>query len=373
MGDLSSLSNVELGVIVAKETVKRAGVPAEAVEELVCGMIYKGGSKGNPGRQIQIHAGFPDSGYACTIDQQCGSGMRAVEILSQQVQLGKTGIGVAVGVESMSNAAYVVTNARKIRMGDVDMKDTITYDGLTCALCNYHMGITAENLAEEYGITREEQDELAIISNERALAAQAAGKFDGEIVPVVIAGRKGDTVIDRDEHPKAVTPEGLQKLKPAFKKDGTVTAGNASGINDGAAALLLAGEEAVEKYGLKPKAVIRGTASMGVAPRVMGIGPVYALPKALGYAGLSFEDVEYFEINEAFAAQWLACNRELKIPMDKVNANGSGIALGHPVGATGARIIITLMSEMQRRGNKIGAASLCVGGGPAIATVVELL
>jgi acetyl-CoA C-acetyltransferase len=373
MGGLSPLSNVELGTIVAEEAVKRAGLAPEAVEEIVCGMIYKGGSKGNPGRQIQLAAGFPHAGYASTIDQQCGSAMRATEIVSQQIALGKTGIGLAVGVESMSNAAYVVTNARKIRMGDATMHDAITYDGLTCAICNYHMGLTAENLAEKYGITREEQDNLALLSHQRARAAQEAGKFNDETAPVTIAGKKGDIVIDRDEHPRDVTIESLAKLKPAFKKDGTVTAGNASGINDGAAALLLASEETTEKYGLKPKARLLATASYGVEASLMGIGPVYALPKALEYAGLKIDDIDYFEINEAFAAQFLACNRELKLDMDKVNANGSGIALGHPVGATGARIIVSLISELQRRGARYGAASLCVGGGPAMAAVIERL
>ena len=373
MGGLFPLSSVDLGTIAAREAVKRANLPAETVEELTCGMIYKGGCKGNPGRQIQLGAGFPDSGIACTVDQQCGSAMRALEILSHQIILGKTGLGLAVGTESMSNATYVVNNARKIRMGDVTMHDTITYDGLICAICNYHMGLTAENLADKYGISREEQDELAILSHQRARAAQAAGKFDDEMTPVIISGKKGDTVIDKDEHPRDVNKESLAKLKPAFKKDGTVTAGNASGINDGAAALLLANEEMVKKYGLKPKAKILATASAGVAAEIMGIGPVYAIPKAVKYAGLEMKDIEYYEINEAFAAQFLACNRELKLSMDIVNANGSGIALGHPVGSTGARIVVSMMSEMKRRGNKYGVASLCVGGGPAMATVLEML
>lgn len=372
LGALSPLSGVELGTIAAREVVKRAGVPSEALEEVVCGMIYKAGAKGNPGRQIQIALGLPVSGVACTIDQQCGSGMRAVEVLSQQILLGKTHVGIAIGLESMSTAPYVLKGARRIRMGDVKLEDTITLDGLNCAMCNYHMGVTAENLAEKYGITREEQDELAVMSHQRACAAQAEGKFDEEIVPVTIHGRKGDIVVAKDEHPKgSTTMEVLSKLRPAFKPNGTVTAGNASGINDGAAALLLADEDAVKKYDLHPLAKLRATASFGVEPKYMGIGPVYAIPKALEYAGLSLNDIGYFEINEAFAAQFLACNRELKLPMDRVNANGSGIALGHPVGATGARIIVSLIQEMKRRGVLFGVASLCVGGGPAIACVVE--
>lgn len=373
MGGLSSLTNVELGTIVAKEAVRRAALPPEAIEEVVCGMIYKGGSKGNPGRQIQLAAGFPSSGYASTIDQQCGSAMRATEILSQQITLGKTDLGLAVGVESMSNAAYVVNGARKTRMGDVILHDTITHDGLNCAICNYHMGLTAENLAEKYGITREEQDELALLSHQRARSAQDAGKFNNEIIPITIEGKKGDVIVDRDEHPRDITIEALAKLKPAFKKDGTVTAGNASGINDGGAALLLAGPDASEKYGLKPKARLLATASYGVDAEIMGIGPVYAIPKALDLAGLKIDDIDYFEINEAFAAQFLACNRELNIDMEKVNANGSGIALGHPVGATGIRIIVSMMSEMQRRGSRLGVASVCVGGGPAMAAVIEMM
>lgn len=373
MGGLSSLSNVELGTIAAKEAVKRSGLPPEAVEEVVCGMIYKGGSKGNPGRQIQMAAGFPSSGYACTIDQQCGSAMRAVEILSQQIILGKTDLGLAVGVESMSNAAYVVNGARKIRMGDAVMLDSITHDGLNCAICNYHMGLTAENLAEKYGISREEQDQLSLLSHQRARTAQDSGKFSDEIIPITIKSKKGDVIVDRDEHPRDVTIEALAKLKPAFKKDGTVTAGNASGINDGAAALLLAGPDAVEKYGLTPKARLLATVSCGVDADIMGIGPVYAIPKALEHSFLKMNDIDYFEINEAFAAQFLACNRELKLDMDKVNANGSGIALGHPVGATGVRIIVSLMSELQRREKKLGVASLCVGGGPAMAAVIEMM
>ncbi len=373
MGGLSSLSNVELGTIAAKETVRRAALPPEAVEEVVCGLIYKGGSKGNPGRQIQMAAGFPSSGIAATVDQQCGSAMRAAEILSQQIALGKTPLGLAIGVESMSNAAYLLDGARKIRMGDAALRDTLTYDGLNCAICGCHMGLTAENLAEKYGISREEQDQLALLSHQRARAAQKAGKFAEEIVPVLIKNRKGETIVDSDEHPRDIAIEDLAKLKPAFKKDGTVTAGNASGINDGGAALLLAGPEAVQKYGLKPKARLLATASQGVDAEIMGLGPVQALPKALGFAGLKIGDIDYFEINEAFAAQFIACNRELKLDMDKVNANGSGIALGHPVGATGARIIVSLMSELKRRGGRLGAASLCVGGGPAMAAVIEML
>lgn len=373
-GALSSLSVVDLGSIVAEEVMKRAGLSKDCVEEIVAGMIYKGGQKGNPARQIQINCGFPESGYACTIDQQCGSGMRATEVLSQQIMLGKTDVGIAIGMESMSNAAYILKDGRGIRSGDKMIYDSITYDGLNCAICNYHMGRTAENLAEKYSISREEQDELAYMSHQRALKAQESGKFDDEIVPVEIKGRKGQiTVVDKDEHPKNSSLEKLASLKAVFKENGTVTAGNASGINDGAAALLLMSKAAVEKYNVTPLAKIVGTASFGVAPQYMGIGPVYAIPKAVEYAGLSMDDIEYFEVNEAFAAQYLACERELKLDRNKVNLNGSGIALGHPVGATGVRILVSLLYEGMRQKIKYGAASLCVGGGPAIATVVEFL
>lgn len=373
-GALSHLGVVELGSIVAEEVMKRAGVSKDCVEEIVAGMIYKGGQKGNPARQIQINCGFPESGYACTIDQQCGSGMRATEVISQQIMLGKTDVGVAIGMESMSNAAYILKDGRGIRSGDQMLYDSITHDGLNCAICNYHMGRTAENLAEKYSISREEQDELAYMSHQRALAAQESGKFDDEIVPVEIKGRKGQiAVVNKDEHPKNSSLEKLASLKAVFKENGTVTAGNASGINDGAAALLLMSKNAVEKYKVKPLAKIVGTASFGVAPQYMGIGPVYAIPKAVEYAGLTMDDIEYFEVNEAFAAQYLACERELHLDRNKVNVNGSGIALGHPVGATGVRILVSLLYEGMRQKIKYGAASLCVGGGPAIATVVEFL
>ena len=377
MGGLSSLSAVDLGTHVAKAVVGRAGLTPEQVTEVVAGMIYKAGVKGNPARQIQLASGMSADGVACTVDQQCGSGLRAVEILSQQIMLGRTDIGVAIGTESMSNAPYIMPkNTRSgLRMGDATLMDSITHEGLNCAICDYHMGITAENLAEKYSVSREEQDELACLSHARAIEAQNKKHFDEEIVPVEIAGKKGAvTVVDKDEHPKPGTSmETLAKLRPAFKKDGTVTAGNASGINDGAAAVVLAGGEAVKDLGLKPLAKILATASMGVAPEHMGIGPVYALPKALTYAGLTMDAIDYFELNEAFAAQFLACNRELKLDMNKVNANGSGIGLGHPVGCTGARILVSLLYEMKRRGARYGAASLCVGGGPAVAAIVELL
>lgn len=371
MGSLSSLSNVQLGIVVAKELIKRARVSANIVEELTCGLCFKGGSKGNPARQIQINADIPASGYASTIDQQCGSGMKAVKALSQQIILEKTNVGIALGVESMSNAPYVLNRARNTKMGDMELLDSLTYDGLVCALCDYHMGITAENIAEEYGITRQEQDNLSVMSHQRALEAQKNGNFDNEIVPITLQTRKGETVVDMDEHPRKTDYEILAKMRPAFKKEGTVTAGNSSGINDGAAGLLLANEKTVIKLGLNPIGRIVSTASIGVEPSKMGIGPVFAIPKSLEYARLTADQIDYYEINEAFAAQFLACNRALKIDPNMVNCNGSGISLGHPVGATGARLIVSLLYELKRRKGRYGVASLCVGGGPAMSVVIE--
>ena len=373
MGSLSPVTDVELGTIVAKEAIERAGIKPEDVEEVTCGLVYKGGSKGNPARQIEYAIGAKPSSYACTIDQLCGSAMRATEILAHQIMLGKTGIGIAVGAESMSNAAYILNKARTIRMGDVKLVDALTYDGLNCAICDYHMGITAENLAEEFNISREEQDELAVMSQNRAAQAIEDGKFADEVVPVTIKSRKGDKVIDRDEHPRFTTMENLAKLRPAFKKDGHVTAGNASGINDGAAAMVLASGEKVKELGLKPMAKLVAICSAGVEAERMGFGPAVAIPKVLEEAGLKKEDIGYWEINEAFAVQYIACEKSLGISRDIVNANGSGIAIGHPVGCTGIRIQVSLFYECKRRGVKYGGASLCVGGGPAMAVIWEIL
>ncbi len=373
LGKLKDVSAVDLGVTAVTAALGQAGVSPAEVQELACGQIYKAGAKGNPGRQVQLKCGMPVEGYACTIDQQCGSGMKAFEIASQSIMLGKSDVAVAVGIESMSQAPYLLKGAREgYRMGNGELLDSMLYDGLVCAIMGYHMGNTAENLAQKYNITRQEQDELALLSHQRAVKAIQGGVFDAEIVPVTIESRKGPVIVDRDEHPRAdVTLEKLSAMKPAFKKDGTVTAGNASGVNDGAAALVLVSAEKGKALGLKPMAKLRSTANFGVPPEVMGIGPAYAVPKAIALAGLTAADIGYYEINEAFAAQFLAVNRELKLSMDQVNGNGSGIGLGHPVGCTAARIIVSLIYEMQRRDARFGLASLCVGGGPAIGTVIE--
>ena len=373
LGKLKDVSAVDLGVTAVNAALEQSGVAASQVQELTCGQIYKAGAKGNPGRQVQLKCGMPVEGYACTIDQQCGSGMKAFEIASQSIMLGKSDVAVAVGIESMSQAPYLLKGAREgYRMGNGEMLDSMLYDGLICAIMGYHMGNTAENLAQKYNISRQEQDELALISHQRAIRAIQAGTFDAEIVPVTIQSRKGPVIVNTDEHPRAdVSMEKLSAMKPAVKKDGTVTAGNASGVNDGAAALVLVSAEKGKELGLKPMAKLRATANFGVAPEVMGIGPAFAAPKAIALAGLTAADIGYYEINEAFAAQFLAVNRELKLSMEQVNANGSGIGLGHPVGCTAARIIVSLIYEMQRRDVRFGLASLCVGGGPAIGTVIE--
>ena len=373
LGKLKDVPAVDLGVTAAREAMQRAGVEPGQIEDVVAGLVYKAGVKGNPARQVQLACDIPVDTPAVTVEQQCASGMRAVEVAAQQIRLGKSSLSLALGMESMSRVPYLLFGARTgYRLGPGTVEDSLLYDALNDAFHGYHMGVTAENLAERYTVSREEQDELALTSHRRAAQAIESGRFQEEIVPVTVKTKKGETVVDTDEHPRAdASLENLSRLKPVFKKDGTVTAGNASGINDGAAALVLMAESRAKELGVTPLAKLRSSVSVGVSPEIMGIGPAYALPKAVDAAGLSLSDVEYFEINEAFAAQFLAVNRELELDMDKVNANGSGIALGHPVGCTGARIIVSLLYELRRRGESLGAASLCVGGGPSMATIVE--
>jgi len=373
MGSLKDIEAVDLGKIVVREAIKRAGILPGQVEDVVGGMVYKGGAKGNPARQVQLGVGIPKEASAVTVDQQCVSAMRAFEIASQQIMLGKSDISVAFGMESMSRTPYVLMGAREgLKMGHGTVYDCMLRDALEDAFLGYHMAITAENLAEQYQISREEQDELAYTSHKRAADAIRQGKFIHEIVPVETKVKKQIVVFDTDEHVRMdISLNDLAKLRPAFKQDGTVTAGNASGVNDGAAAMVLMSKEKAAELGIKPLARIRATASFGVAPEVMGIGPVGAIRKALKYANLELNDIDYLELNEAFAAQVLAVNRELKLDMEKVNANGSGIGLGHPVGCTGIRIMVTMLHEMIYRGVKLGVASLCAGGGPAMATVLE--
>ena len=374
LGKLSALSAAELGTIAAKEALKRAGITPEQVEDVVAGMVYKAGAKGNPARQIQLAAGIPVEAGAATVDQQCASGMRALEIACQQIQLGQIKTALVCGMESMSNVPYLAVKSRKgLRMGDGKLADGLLYDALIDVFSGGHMGLTAETLADEHGISRQAQDELALLSYDRACLAIEDGRFQDEIVPVELKTRRGTEVIDTDERPYRTSLEALGKLPPAFKSDGTVTAGNASGINDGACAMVVMSLAEAMRLGVKPLAKIRSTATFGVEPCIMGIGPVYAIPKAIAAAGLQSSDIGYYEINEAFAAQLLTCTKVLGLDMEQVNANGSGIALGHPVGCTGLRIVMAACNEAKRRGMQYACASLCAGGGPAMAVVVECL
>ncbi|GAB6933163.1 acetyl-CoA C-acetyltransferase [Calditerricola satsumensis] len=374
-GALSSVSATELGAAVIRAALERAGVAPEQVDEVIMGNVLQAGLGQNPARQAAIKAGLPHDVPAQTVNMVCGSGLKAVHLAAQAIWTGEADVVVAGGMENMSRAPYLLPHARTgYRMGNQTVVDSMIHDGLWCAFNDYHMGITAENLAEEYGITREEQDRFALWSQEKAARAIAAGKFRDEIVPVTVRNRKGEErMVDADEHPRPdTTLEKLAKLPPAFKPDGTVTAGNASGINDGAACLVVTSREKAEKLGLTPLAVIRANASAGVDPRVMGIGPVPATRKALAKAGLALEDIDLIEANEAFAAQSLAVAKALGIPEDKLNVNGGAIALGHPIGASGARIMVTLIHEMRRREARYGLATLCIGGGQGVATVVAL-
>lgn len=377
MGSMKDLNHIQLGAIAARAAIERAGIKPGDVDEVLFGHCLQGGAKGNPARQVQGLASIPWDAPAATINQQCASAMRALEIAAEHVMLGKIDTALVGGMESPSSAPYYLMKARRgYRLFDANdgPYDSLIYDGLNCAIMGYHMGITAETLAERYKISRQEQDELAVLSHQRAVKAIKTGKFGNEIVPVEIKSRKGPIMFETDEHPReGLTLESLSRLPAVFKKDGSVTAGNSSGLNDGGAAAVIMSREAADAQGIKPMARILSTAAYGVHPEIMGIGPVYAIPKALKYAGLAMKDIGYFEINEAFAAQWLACNRELKIDMSKVNANGSGISLGHPTGQTGIRLVISLMYEMLKRGDRFGCASLCAGGGPAMAVVIELL
>lgn len=375
LGVLQDVPMVDLAVVASQTAINRSGVNPFDIEELALGCVYKHGSKGNPARQIQLKLNLPTDGWAYTIDQQCASGMKAVDLIRRSLLTEECTVGLAVGADNMSRAPYLnLCQRRGMRMGNTMLLDTLTHEGLICAIADCHMGMTAENLAEQYQISRKEQDELAVLSHIRACKAISDGKFNAEITPVEIKTRKAHYLVEKDEHPKSdITLESLSALPPAFKANGTVTAGNASSINDAAAAMVLTTASYANSQGLKPIAKILSTCSYGVEPEIMGIGPVYAIPKAIAKAGLTEKDIDYYEINEAFAAQFLACNRNLKLDMNKVNANGSGIALGHPVGCTGVRVIISVITELLSRKGRYGVASICVGGGPAMASVIEIL
>lgn len=374
-GSLKDVTAVDLGVVALKGAIERTGIQPEDIEEVVGGHIYQAGCKGNTARQVALGADCSVETVAATINQQCASSLRAAEILATEMMLGKVGVGAAIGYESMTNVPYLLPQARRgYRMGNAELVDSLLHDALIDAFCGYHMGITAENLAEKYKVSREEQDQYALLSHERAINAMKTGKFTQEIVPVEVKTRKGTMIIAEDEHPNPeMSMEILTSLRPAFQKHGTVTAGNASSLNDGASAIIMMTAEKAKAYNLKPLARIVASASASVAPEVMGIGVVPAVEKALNGANLNVDDIDYWEINEAFAAQFLAVNRELQLDFNKVNANGSGISLGHPVGATGIRLVISLINEMHRRGVQYGCASLCSGGGPAAAMVIEVM
>ncbi len=373
-GALSGFSAVDLGVIAAREAISRAGIQPSDVDETIIGNILSAGLGQNVARQISVKSGVPVTSPAMSINILCGSGLRAVSLAAQMIMVGNSEIVLCGGTESMTNAPYLLPQARSgYRMGDGKLIDSMIKDGLTDAFNDYHMGVTAENIAEKWNISKEEQDEFAVRSQNKCEAAQKAGKFADEIVPISIPQRKGDPIIfDTDEFPRhGATIEQMAKLKPAFKKDGTVTAANASGINDGAAMLIVMSREKADALGLKPLVKIKSFGTTALEPEIMGYGPVSATQKALQQANLTIDDIDLAELNEAFAAQSIAVVRDLKINPDIVNVNGGAIAIGHPVGASGARILTTLIYEMKKRQSKVGLASLCIGGGQGTAVIVE--
>jgi acetyl-CoA C-acetyltransferase len=372
-GSLKDVAAAELGAIVIQAALEKAGVNPETVDEVIMGCVLQGGLGQNPARQAAVKAGLPVAVPCTTINKVCGSGLKSIALAATAVRAGEAEIVIAGGTENMSAAAYALEGARwGMRMGDAKTVDMMVKDGLWCAFGDYHMGITAENIAERFGISREEQDRFALASQQKAAAAIEAGRFTEEIVPVTIPQRKGEPKIFAvDEHPRQTSLETLTGLRAAFKKDGTVTAGNASGINDSAAAVVVMSAEKAEALGLQPLAVIRSYASAGVDPAIMGTGPVPATRKALDQAGWTVGGLDLVEANEAFAVQALYVLRELGLAPDKVNVNGGAIALGHPIGASGARIFITLLHEMVKREARRGLATLCIGGGQGIACTVE--
>ncbi|MGN0658418.1 MAG: acetyl-CoA C-acetyltransferase [Emergencia sp.] len=373
-GSLKSVPTRTLGAIAIKAAVERAGIKPEQVDEVIMGCVLQGGLGQNVSRQMALDAGLPIEVPTMTINKVCGSGLRAVELAAQIIKAGDADIVVAGGAENMSATAYAVPAARwGARMNNTKLVDMMVNDGLWDAFNDCHMGITAENIAEQWGITREELDEFSVASQQKAEAAVKAGRFKDEIVPVEIPQKKGDPIVfDTDEYPKfGASLEKMGKLRPAFKKDGVVTAANASGINDAGAALVVMSKEKADELGLKPLCTIKGYASAGVDPSIMGIGPVPSSKKALEKAGVTVDQLDLIEANEAFAAQSVAVGRDLGFDPEKLNVNGGAIALGHPIGASGARILISLIYEMQKRDAKLGLATLCIGGGMGTAVVVE--
>ena len=372
-GMFANVNAVQLGITAVKGAIARAGINADLVDQVILGNVLAAGHGQNIARQIQIKAGIPQQSTAYTVSKVCGSGLKAVTIGMQAIQTGESEVVIVGGTESMSSAAYVVENNRwDNKFGHTQVTDTILSDGLSDAFTDIHMGITAENLAEKFSFTREDQDNYALQSQHRTQSAIKSAKFDDEIIPHIITSRKGDIICDKDEFPRANTSlDGLAKLRLAFKKDGTVTAGNSSGINDGAAALVLMSAKKAQALGLKPLAKILSHASAGVDPNFMGYGPVPATQKALQKAHLKVQDLDLIEANEAFAAQALSVMKGLKLPAEKTNVNGGAISLGHPIGASGARILVTLLHELEKRDARYGLATLCIGGGQGTALIVE--
>lgn len=373
-GSLSTVSAVELGSIVIKDVLNKAGIESDQVDEVIMGHVLQAGLGQNTARQSALKAGLPNFVPAMTINKVCGSGLKSVHLAAQAILTGDAEVVVAGGMENMSQAPYLSMDARSgYRMGHKTMLDSMVHDGLWCAFNDYHMGITAENLCDQFNLSREEQDEFAANSQQKAAKAIAEGKFKDEIVPVEVPKRRGETLVfSEDEYVRpSTTAESLGKLRPAFKKDGSVTAGNASGINDGAAALLVMSRKKAEDLGLKPMATLIENASTAIDPSVMGLGPISATKRVLKKANLKLEDMDLIEANEAFASQSLAVAKELDLNPDRVNVNGGAIALGHPIGASGARILVTLLHEIKRREDTYGLATLCIGGGQGVATIIK--
>jgi acetyl-CoA C-acetyltransferase len=375
LGGLSEVSSVDLGTLVIREALKRAGIESSQVEEVIMGHVLQAGLGQNTARQAMLRAGIPNERVAYTVNKVCASGLKAVMLAAQSIRAGDAELLVAGGMENMTQAPYLLKKARSggYRLGNGELVDSLTQDGLTCAICDIEMGITAENIAKRYGISRDEQDAFALESQRKADIALQQRRFHDEIVPVTITDRKGNTKqVEHDEHPRSgLRIEDLSRLKPVFQQGGTVTAGNASGINDGAAAVVVCTREKAELLGLRPLARIRSYASAGVDPAYMGLGPVPAAQMAMKKAGLSVSDLGIAEINEAFAAQSIAVLRDLELDPAIVNVNGGAIALGHPIGASGARVLVTLLYEMRKRNVETGLAALCVGGGHGVALIVE--
>ncbi len=371
-GTLSAQSAADLGSLLIRKILEKKPVPPENVSEVIMGQVLTADQGQNPARQAALKAGLPHAVPAMTVNQVCGSGLRAVALANAAIRGGDSDVVVAGGQENMSLAPHVVYMRRGVAMGPAQLTDTMVNDGLWCAFGDTHMGITAENIAEKYGISRKEQDEFAARSQNKAEAAIQSGRMESEILPVKVKRKKEEILFERDEHPRfGTTPETLAKLRPAFKKDGTVTAGNASGINDGAAAVLLMDEKKADSFQIEPMARIVSWAHAGVDPAIMGTGPIPASRLALERAGWTHSELDLIEANEAFAAQAIVVNREMGWDTEKVNVNGGAIALGHPIGASGARILVTLVHEMKRRDVKKGLATLCVGGGMGVAMCVE--